>query len=714
MFRFLLFVGFSFLSMAVGIHAEVHLTNICYLEEPTSCDSLKTNHIDSITNLKEFVIVGKRAWFEGEKAIFVPRKNEKNLATDAVSLIQRMSVPLLYVQDNNIYSRVGGAVNIFINGVAADNMDLSTFWPRNVVRVEYIMTSSDPRFQGKSNIVNFVMKEYVVGGVSKIEGFQTFPNEGRYGVSSKLVYKDMTFNAMFNGSYTRDHLSKSEEKSVYEDVWYDNIFYDEIGALASIPKDVLRNDKVYFGFNARYRKNFTTISHSFRLDWNRNPESYERGMVNYEPKLFDRTITAQTLRSHSLSPSLTGDYTFQLSPKWYLSTSWNFNHSHTYNSYSYAEGGLSEILNVTNENAYTYGAVVSLTYWPSSKFYFTVVAQENRKLYDTEYSGYGLSKQWQQRGFTALGISCMYRPYNYLYFVLFPKLTINDWNINHQYKKTQVMEGISLNSYYTINSSNNLALVSFYTPSTPNAVSSNDLMLRQTELTWIKGNPLLKSSESTHVGLVYTWLPLNYLDMSLNVSYTYNKNDVYTRYIAGGLEYDGVIIKYENAKKNDKFSLQYNLNVRLFNNKMALHGDVTCDKNIFHGMTNKQLTYIRPRVDASGYFGNCGVSILYYGREKYFANGGYQTIKTDDQYELGFTYGNGNLNLNVNISNPFKKYRKRYVISDFDVYKSNLINWGKGRSVSVSVVYTFDYGKKVSRGIEISQEDIYDSSIMKR
>ena len=61
------------------------------------------------TTLKELVVTGENAWFEGNKAVFVPRKNEKNLAIDAVSLIDNMGTPLLYVKENQIMSRTGGA-----------------------------------------------------------------------------------------------------------------------------------------------------------------------------------------------------------------------------------------------------------------------------------------------------------------------------------------------------------------------------------------------------------------------------------------------------------------------------------------------------------------------------------------------------------------------------------------------------------------------------
>ena len=41
------------------------------------------------TTLKELVVTGENARFEGNKAVFVPRKNEKNLAIDAVSLYRQ-------------------------------------------------------------------------------------------------------------------------------------------------------------------------------------------------------------------------------------------------------------------------------------------------------------------------------------------------------------------------------------------------------------------------------------------------------------------------------------------------------------------------------------------------------------------------------------------------------------------------------------------------
>ncbi len=123
------------------------------------------------TTLKELVVTGENAWFEGNKAVFVPRKNEKNLAIDAVSLIDNMGTPLLYVKENQIMSRTGGAVTIFINGNPADDTDLRTFWPQNAIRVEYIQNPDDPKFRGATNVVNFIMKEYTFGGLTKLDAW---------------------------------------------------------------------------------------------------------------------------------------------------------------------------------------------------------------------------------------------------------------------------------------------------------------------------------------------------------------------------------------------------------------------------------------------------------------------------------------------------------------------------------------------------------------
>ena len=182
--------------MGVGVLAS--LTPFI-LQAQEANDSVKEN------KLKEIVVKGERAWIEGEKAVFLPTKREKNLAKDPASLVRNMAIPTVIVTGNEIRSIAGTPVTIFINGERADNIDINTFWPKQTKRVEYLENPSDPTFEGASAVLNFVMTDYEAGGVTKIDLEQQFPNSGDYYVASKLAYRRMTFGASFSGEYSREH-----------------------------------------------------------------------------------------------------------------------------------------------------------------------------------------------------------------------------------------------------------------------------------------------------------------------------------------------------------------------------------------------------------------------------------------------------------------------------------------------------------------------------
>lgn len=125
-----------------------------------------------VTRLQELVVKSKTAWIEGEKAVFIPQKSDRNLSNDAASLLRRMQIPLLNVEGGNIKNVRGQEVTVFINGVRAESTDLATFWPKEALRVEYIDNPSDPRYEGVECAVNFVMRRYEAGGVARVNAYQ--------------------------------------------------------------------------------------------------------------------------------------------------------------------------------------------------------------------------------------------------------------------------------------------------------------------------------------------------------------------------------------------------------------------------------------------------------------------------------------------------------------------------------------------------------------
>lgn len=245
----------------------------------------QTEQDQKTTELEELIVKGENAWVENGKAVFIPQKSAKNLARDMNSLIERMNTGLLIVNEGKITTAGGKAVSLFINGVPVDNMDAATFWAKNALRVEYMESSDDPNYAGATNIVNFVMKEYVAGGLTRLSANQTFPNDGEYKASSKLVWGRMTYNAVFKGGYSRDHFSGSDMNENYEDVWYGGNHYDLISR-REYADQVNRSNNIYADFNARYSdgKNFRT-THSAAFQWNENPESLIKGSTAYDPRV---------------------------------------------------------------------------------------------------------------------------------------------------------------------------------------------------------------------------------------------------------------------------------------------------------------------------------------------------------------------------------------------------------------------------------------------
>lgn len=95
------------------------------LQEDDSLSTTDSN--EKVRQLQELIVEGKNTWMEGNKVIFIPRKSERNLATDATSLIENMNTGILTVKNGSIMARGTNPVIIFINGKPANNVDLSTF-----------------------------------------------------------------------------------------------------------------------------------------------------------------------------------------------------------------------------------------------------------------------------------------------------------------------------------------------------------------------------------------------------------------------------------------------------------------------------------------------------------------------------------------------------------------------------------------------------------
>lgn len=228
--------------------------------------NLSAQETDSVkyNTLQEVVVESEHSWIEGNKAIFIPTKKEKNLSKDPTTLVESMHIPTVIVAGGQVQSYNGKPVTFFINGVKADEIDMTAFLTKDVKRVEYIENPSDPTYETVPVAINLVVTQYEVGGITKLDLNQILPNRGMYRAASKLVYKSMTYGMLLNGGYSRNHDSYSRGEDTYSDITYNGTKYDEISRKYD-SHTVGRNDFMSASLNARWTGKIGRMTHTAGL-----------------------------------------------------------------------------------------------------------------------------------------------------------------------------------------------------------------------------------------------------------------------------------------------------------------------------------------------------------------------------------------------------------------------------------------------------------------
>lgn len=238
-----------------------------------------------ITKLEELVVESKRGWIEKDRIVYIPSKNEKKLSNSPETLIESMHLPILKVESGNIVSISGEPVKIFIDGVEADQATIASFWPKEVLRVEYIENSTDPKLLGTPKAVNFIMRKYEVGGNTKLDYLQRIPNANRGEISSIFSYKDLTLGAMFSGGYSNDHRSVLETNTIYSDFYYAGNHYDELTNTEVAPSHNTW-DSLEAAISSKLKWKKLIATHNVSWEWSDNSES-STGTNSWDPMIFN-------------------------------------------------------------------------------------------------------------------------------------------------------------------------------------------------------------------------------------------------------------------------------------------------------------------------------------------------------------------------------------------------------------------------------------------
>lgn len=664
---------------------------------------------EKVKELDELIVESKYRWIDGDKFVFVPQKGERKHATDAASLIEAMDIPVLKANGSNITTRGGEAVSIFINGKPANEADMNTFWPQNALRVEYIQNSSDPRFLGASNVVNFIMKEYVVGGLTKLRAFQEIPNAGKYNAASKLVYRKMTYGLFVGGGYERDHQSSTRSDEQYHNLYYRDQFHDLITKHSSTDGSAYRSQKAVGSFNATYFNNKNIFAnHSASISWNKNPGSYNHSSVIYNPAVLDAVSSDSYSSSNTLDFNLNGGYSF-----WFrsnsLSVNWSYTHGHHKFHSGYTEYPAPAIENNSIENLNKGLLQLMYNQHLTDKWALFFLGNGTLTWYSTRYTGSATSVQDLFRGNYSVTATSSFWPKRGVSFKLTTSINIYTTKANSDRMETEIVPDIFGTANYTFSQHNNGSFHISYSQSLPTSSQMADLSVRQTEFLWLEGNPGLKSYKDLSLSLNDTWMPVDLFSLYTRLSWSMEIDPLVYDYASLGTDADGLVKRYFNGKHNGRIYLNINPSLRL-PKRFRIGAELGLSH--YYSSYGNSLTHFRPQIHASWFNDYFWVGLDWFGKTKALANGGLTTVQRSSDLSVSVTYNWKNLNLTVSGNNLYHKHARKITDSAAGDLTSHSIEWSTGRHFNISLTYTFDYGKKVDPQINVGEYSESDTSVI--
>lgn len=666
---------------------------------------------DSIPDVQlgEVTVKAERGWVEKDKIVYIPTSSEKKLSNSAETLIESMHIPMVIVRDGAVLDRNGNQIPFFINGEPATQTDLATFWPKEALRVEYLENPSDPKYQGVPVAINFMMRDYSFGGVTKTNINQQIPLSGRYSVASKLVYKKMTFGSLLEGNYGHNKDGERNGTTIYRDIFFNGVHYDDITREEHETEDE-RGGGLGYTFNAKYTAKNVIINHSISFGWNRNPGTSGISTNKWTPDLFESEYGAGHNSSYSLSPRVKGNYYVNPWKAWHFTLGWSYAYDRNdLNSWSQL-GEDEKVINSTKEDVNTLRIAFITTLLPSGPVSAQLNVSGDLAWYKTHYRGSANEESGQNRQTLTPSIGLWWKCNDNFTLVLKPGLRASMWQVGDIHRHTLDIT-MAFNAYYTVNRKLSLSGSVDYYAFSPSASNTNPVLVKTSDLMWTIGNPDLKSYDNWLFRISSTYIPCSLLSLSGSVNYTIDRNYVIPIYEAADADMGGVVARSINGVTGRDLCAFLQANFSLLENRLSIGLSSQYFYKDYSGIYGRSISCFQPVMTFSYTLQNCRFSGFYQGSRKYISDGGLRRGGQNQQYGMSFTYGTGNWYLNISASNFFNKKIKFWEDYNSAFYSTHYDSFITGRSVGVSVTYTFGYGKKVDSSIDISGPDATESSV---
>jgi len=667
--------------------------------ENDSIQSQKTDSVDAKA-LPDLHVEADSHLFTPGKSVYTPSKRDKNIATDALSLLRHMSIPQLIMQQGSIASASGAPITYFINGIEATSEDLTGMLVRNVRKVEYLEYPSDPKFHGAPCVVNFIVQEYLFGGYTKLSsGGQVIGIADFYEtLFSKFTYGRMTYDLSFSPrNYSINH-GGMESEEIYHPGTEDEVIRKTIPLTSRY-----RYNNYPVKFRAVYRKGSTSISNLFGFSQNGNGKEEYSGRVIFgdEPPMD---------YFNSAPPAKTTSFSWQSNNSFYFGKGWGlwvnpyYNYSRYKTNNLYENSGGADIVTNVHENSHQGGISMTLSKY-TDRHNFSFFVNGNILSSKAGYSGNSSFSNSIKTTDFGMNMSYTYK-YDKIYLSANAGISREHNDINGKTNTRLAPDGqISFN--YVVNSKNTISINTTCYTSSPSAAQKNPTPVQLNEMMYVSGDPDIGTFPILYSNASYTWIPNNKFNLRGQVGYNGSFDRIHSTYHSIP-DSRAVMRTYSNSGDCHTFTFFISANLKLFNDRLRIQAApsywIYRASESYIPDFNSQSFYIY----ALYYIGNFYIQANYNWTNKYIPD--VNTMErisrpVPNNYSLSAGWGNGKVNASMTLGNFFRKSWKSgesWVLSP--AYRSSDISFGTGcrQLLTFSLSYSFDYGKKIQHGNEIS------------
>lgn len=658
---------------------------------------LKTDYVA----LEEVTVKASSFVRQADKLLIFPDKKQIKHAATGYDLLYKLMIPEMDV--NRMEGKVlvpGGEATVYIDGRKVDAREIRGLNPNEIEKIEYHDVPSG-KYMNDIASINFITKKYKSGGYLSVNMDQRIGYlSGNYNAVAKVAQGNTSYT-LFAGHSNRNHQgmkSQQEERFVFSD----HVANRTTATLDSQTK----SDSQYAQLNISHRKSKRSLTGKASVVHLNAPDNYSVSSLNYHGQSTASRSFRNTL-SESWKPYAEFYGNFQVAEKqtldlllWASHTRNNYTYMYTEDHYRTQTTGKESLYEMfANMNysirfasqrllalqAYYIRTVSSVDYVMNSRPFW-------QHYWDDEYLAFGeynqnFGKKWSLR----LGPGISYVRYRLHGHALNQKVTprLRSRLVFRPAKAQQIQV-----SYHVGNSGLHINEL-------------NEMEQQIDSLQIRRGNPEQK------IAFLHT----------LTMAYS----GQFGRFnLAGHFSYGGInrVPGEDVYIENDKLIRSYQSEEKYRNvfGQLSAAWKATDNLRIKLGANWKQTRYVKAEKAVRNWAGNlqvdyfwndfsCGVEVKSSTRSLDF---NLMRITEPARYEGHINWSHHKWYIACGISNPFSKQREKKTELDRSIYtfKSRVTSRLYRPSGSITVAYTFDFGKKTTRDSNDIDKNV-NTTIMK-